>query len=227
MTGKDEGASKDEGNWAAHVERLQAGGPNVEGRRLTSPLQGFGQMWQKTFRIAVPVEDPAEVISVWKKDYDRFWPDNMHFDAPLAGIKPGEVGRIDGTSGPVRLATGVLVLYADETSFAYMTPEGHPWAGMITFSSYREDDQTIVQVQLLVRTNDPLYEIGFMLFGSRQEDRMWQHTLRSLAEHLGGQGEVETRVVKIDKKRQWRHVGNIRHSAMLRGLIPRRKASRS
>ena len=27
---------------------------NVEGRRLTSPIQGFGKMWQKTYQVAIP-----------------------------------------------------------------------------------------------------------------------------------------------------------------------------
>ena len=26
---------------------------NVDGRRLTSPIQGFGKMWQKTYTVAV------------------------------------------------------------------------------------------------------------------------------------------------------------------------------
>src|ERR1019366_9219114 len=28
-------------------------GPNVAGRRLTGPVQGFGKMWQKTYRMTV------------------------------------------------------------------------------------------------------------------------------------------------------------------------------
>jgi len=38
------------------------------------------------------------------------------------------------------VSTGVLVIYEDEESFSFMTPEGHIFAGMITFSSY-EDEQ--------------------------------------------------------------------------------------
>ena len=33
------------------------------------------------------------------------------------------------------LSTGVLVLYADDESFTLMTPQGHVFAGWITFSS--------------------------------------------------------------------------------------------
>lgn len=45
-------------NWAAPVDKLnvhdipsQAINLNVQGRKPMSPLQGFGQLWQKTYRI--------------------------------------------------------------------------------------------------------------------------------------------------------------------------------
>jgi hypothetical protein len=44
--------------WAKPVDYLHAPGLpadainlNVEGRRLTGPLRGFGQLWQKTYRV--------------------------------------------------------------------------------------------------------------------------------------------------------------------------------
>ncbi len=136
----------------------------VQGRRLTGPQQGFGQMWQKTYKVAIPNKTPQQVISTWKAEYGRFWPSNNKFYAPVTGIKPGEIGLIKSTSGPVPLSTGVLVLYSDDVSFSYMTPEGHPFAGFITFSAHVEDPVgTMAQVQLLIRANDPAYEAGMML----------------------------------------------------------------
>jgi hypothetical protein len=35
------------------------------------------------------------------------------------------------------VSTGVLVLYADDTSFSFISPEGHMFVGMITFSARR------------------------------------------------------------------------------------------
>ena len=96
-----------------------------------SPLQGFGQMWQKTFRVRlkdVQVK-PAEVIQTCKENFPKFWPHWDHFYKPLTGIAPGEVALInmllpgDIPVGPP-LSTGVLVLYADEESFTFMNPEG-------------------------------------------------------------------------------------------------------
>ena len=58
--------------------------------------------------------------------------------APLTGLAPGEVARIDmDMPGRVTLSTGVLVLYADDESFTLMTPQGHMFAGWITFSAAR------------------------------------------------------------------------------------------
>ena len=38
----------------------------------------------------------------------------------------------------MKLSTGVMVLYADEESFTLMTPEGHMFAGWITFSAIEQ-----------------------------------------------------------------------------------------
>ena len=50
-------APRDDANWAHPVDRLSAAGvegapvDSVSGKRLSGPLQGFGQLWQKTFRV--------------------------------------------------------------------------------------------------------------------------------------------------------------------------------
>jgi hypothetical protein len=220
----------EDGNWAKPVERLEVGSvpagakaQTVRGRRLTGPLQGFGKMWQKTYRVRIDGKNPEEVVAVWKASYGRFWPKTNRFYAPISGIKPGEVGLITGKAGPTKLSTGVLVLYADARSFTYMTPEGHPFAGWITFSAHEEDDHTVAQVLALIRSNDPLYEMGFVVYGNRAEDKMWEHTLRSLAGHLGSKHEPTSERVVVDPKRQWKHFGNIRRNAMLTGMFRRKQ----
>jgi hypothetical protein len=122
-----------------------------------------------------------------------------------------------------------LVLYADDTSFTYMTPEGHPFAGWITFSAHRDSDATIVQVQVLMRPSDPLFEIAYGLGVNRIEDRMWRHTLHALASHFGSEATPTTAIVCVDHHRRWRYAGNLRWNAVLRSLFHshgRRPASR-
>ncbi|MDX1744912.1 MAG: hypothetical protein R3324_03145 [Halobacteriales archaeon] len=216
-----EGGARED-SWAKPVTHLEVGAVdgadagNVQGRRLSGPIQGFGKLWQKTYTVAIPGEGvtPEHVISEWRANYGSFWPKGNKFYAPLTGIKPGDVGLISGRAGGLTLSTGVLVLYADEVSFSFMTPEGHPFAGLINFSAFDgPDGTTVAQVSLLVRAHDPIMEMGMLMMGHRKEDRMWQDTLRNLAGHFGVEGEVDTVVVCVDKKRQWKYFKNIKHDA--------------
>ena len=204
-----------------HVNHAPAGAINlnVEGRMLAGPIQGFGKMWQKTYRVRLDGASvaPVEVISTWKRRFREFWPPGNRFYAPLTGIAPGEVALLNLTMpGRQKLSTGVLVLYADDESFTLMTPEGHMLAGWITFSAYDDAGTTVAQAQILIRASDPVYEIGLTVFGHRQEDRFWTHTLTQLAAHFDVQGQPETTTVCIDRRRQWRRAGNVRHNAAIR-----------
>ena len=218
--------TRDQANWARPVDTLRVdpgadrrSRRGVDGRRVSGPVQGFGRLWQKTYRVRLGERlTPEDVIAHWKQRFGEFWPSSNRFTAPLAGVQPGEVGLISASMGGLRLSTGVLVLYADEVSFAYLTPEGHPFAGLITFSAHRDGEATIAQIQLLIRAQDPMTEIGMALGGHRKEDAIWDHTLRALAASLGIDGAPTREVVCVDRKRQWRRAGNVRHDPVLRAV---------
>ncbi len=204
-----------------HVSDVPAGAINlnVEGRELTGPLRGFGQMWQKTYRVRLAGGDvaPQTVIATWKANFSNFWPAGNTFYGPLTGIAPGEVAVLNlSMPGGAPLSTGVMVIYADEDSFTFMTPQGHMLAAWITFSAFEEDGATVAQAQALLRANDPLSEVGLRLFGHKTEDEFWRHTLRSLAAHFGVTAEVEQEVTCVDPRLQWSQARNIWHSAALR-----------
>jgi hypothetical protein len=218
---------RDAANWAAKVDRLKVSprdgvrGTNVAGRRLTGPVQGFGKMWQKTYRMSIPAAvTPQQAIATWKARFPEFWPEGNRFAGALAGISPGDVALLDlAIGGGVKLSTGVFVLYADEESFTLMTPQGHMFAGWITFSAERGGDATIVSAEVLMRANDPLYEIAMTFGGHRKEDIFWAQTLTALGERLGVAGiTVDTRSVCVDPRRQWRHAGNVWHNSMARSM---------
>jgi hypothetical protein len=218
-----------EESWAKSVARLEvtdvpdgAVNINVEGRRLTSPIQGFGKMWQKTYQVRVPAEraSATELIATWKENFRDFWPEGNHFYGALTGIAPGDVALLNMTlPGHMKLSTGVMVLYADDESFTLMTPQGHMFAGWITFSASEADGETVAQAQVLMRASDPIFEMGLAMGGHKQEDRFWQHTLTALAAHFGHEGEVDTRVVCVDRKRQWSKWNNVWHSAAIRSTL--------
>ena len=227
----EQGGARDAGAWAKPVSTLSlsqvppgAASINVAGRRPMGALQGFGQMWQKTYRMrlsGVPAT-PQDVISTWRENFGAFWPAGNHFYAPLTRIDPGEVAVLDLSVGPgLRLSTGVRVIYADDVSFTFMNPAGHMFAGWITFSAYEDEGATVAQVQLLVRASDPFYELMLPLAGHRMEDRFWQQTLAAVAQRFGVAGQVHTQITCLDPARQWSQARNLWYNAAIRTTIYR------
>lgn len=220
------------GQWASPVERLpEPAAPdgalnlNVGGRRAAGPIQGFGRLWKKTYRVPVgAVATPAEVVSTWRNEFGTFWPEGNRFYAPVTGLDPGEVALLNlAMPGGLKLSTGVLVLYADPECFTLMTPQGHQFAGWITFSAHlRSGPATVAQAEVLMRSSDPLYELGMTFGGHRIEDRFWAATLTALAARFGVEDPaIETRRECVDRRRQWRRVGNVRYNAMIRSALHR------
>jgi anti-anti-sigma factor len=221
-------STRSTGSWAKPVEQLNiaempagALSLNVQGRRLFGPLQGFGQMWQKTYRIALRNREltPQQVIATWKENVPRLKPPQKRFYPSALGIAPNELVLIDAQTAAGPLSTGVMVLYAGAESFTLMTPAGHPEAGWVTFSSYIEDGRTFAQVQVLARAGDPFYELAFRLAGSKLQDQIWTHVLTELAALLGTSGEVQMHKTLLDPKLQWERAGNLWYNAQLRTLL--------
>jgi hypothetical protein len=224
-TGESVARKSDVENWAQVVSKLKVGDVpadainlNVAGRRVTGPLQGFGRLWQKTYRINLGSSvSPTDLVAEWKQRFPEFWPPGNRFFGPLTGIAPGEVAVLNlKVPGRLKLSTGVLVIYADEESFTFMTPAGHGYAGFITFSGVKEGADTFAQVQPLFRSNDPIYEIGMPILMSRMEDRFWHQTLGNIGAHFGVDAQPEQSNVCLDKSRQWRNWRNVWHNAFIR-----------
>src|SRR5687768_9612350 len=88
---------RDAAFWAQRVERLEvaavpegAANVNVQGRREVGALQGFGKLWQKTYRVRLAGVEatPAEVVQVWKERFPEFQPPNSRFYPSMAGVAP-------------------------------------------------------------------------------------------------------------------------------------------
>jgi uncharacterized protein DUF1990 len=220
---------RDAAYWAKRVEKLEvsevpagAAGVNVQGRREVGALQGFGKLWQKTYRVRLTRADvtPEEVVKAWKERFPELQPPNSRFYPSMAGVAPGEVLFISASVGGMPVYTGVRVIYADDESFTVMTPEGHPESGWNTFSAYRDDDgTTMAQIQSLARANDPIYELGFRIVGSTTQERIWTHVLKSLAAHFGVNEPVTLEKVCIDPKMQWSYIRNVWQNAGARSML--------
>jgi hypothetical protein len=237
MTEPESPAPRDIEHWARPVDRLHVEGVaagahnlNVDGRQLTGPLKGFGQMWQRTYRVRLPgvTFTPEAVIAEWKANFPKFWlPGNRFYGTP-AGIAPGEVAVLN-LAGPLNLTgpgeapliyTGIRVIFADDVSFSFMTPEGHIVAGMNVFSAFVEEGVVIAQVQCLVRPSDPLYELSARMgLLYRTEDNFWRHTVESLAAHLGVKTQAVITTRLVDSQVQWSQAGAVWHNAAVRTAL--------
>ena len=211
----DQGTPRDAGNWAQPVERLHVvgSGPraNLEGKRIAGPQQGFGRMWERTFTI--PIGDaatPEALVKSWREDFGSFWPKGGTFYGPLTAIKPGDVAPLEAG-----IPTGILVLYADDTSFSFLTPEGHFINGMITFSAERVSARgTVAQITMLIRMSDPVWEMAWPIVKSA-ESRFWPGTLMNLAAAHGvADATVTERTTIVDPNRQWRRWTNVIHNGV-------------
>jgi anti-anti-sigma factor len=216
-----------QGQWAEPVDRLavpdlsaEAINLNVHGRRPTGPMKGFGPLWLRTYQIRLAGSDvaPAEVIRAWKEGFAGFWPPGSSFYGADRPIEAGDVGVLN-LAGPAgtTIATGVLVVYADETSFCFLSVEGHMFGGMITFTAFEKDGTTIVQVRALLRSSDPVYEMGQRMgFAVKAEDEFWHGTLANLAAHFGVQGEpVHQEATLLDKSIHWSRATNLWQNAAI------------
>jgi hypothetical protein len=220
--------SRDDANWAKPVSRLDpvvvagAINENVRGRRLNPANGGFGRLFQKTFSVRIsPAVTPQEIVATWKGHFGEFWPKGQRMFLPAGGIAPGEVGVINASiPGTPTMATGILVIYADDVSFSFMSPEGHPFAGPLTFSAYAADDGvSVAQVQELTRASDPFWELAMMMpvLGERMQNDIWRATLRNLATRFEvAEPVVESKIVCVDSRRQWRNAKNIWQNAAIR-----------
>jgi hypothetical protein len=192
---------------------------NIDGRQVVGPLQGFGQMWQKTYLVRLPgvTLSAAEVMEVWKKNFPSFLPPGQRFYPVMHRIEPGQIILINASVTGMPVSTGALVMYADDESFTLMTPQGHPESGWNTFSVSTDEDGCLAcQIQSLARANDPIYEIGFRMAGSSVQERMWTYVLQALAAHFEVDGQVQREKTCVDPRIQWSEAINIWQNPALR-----------
>lgn len=216
------------GAWARPVEVLRlsevpegAVNLNVEGLSVVGPVQGFGQLWEKTYRVrlAGSKASPRDVVAVLKERFPGFQPPQNRFFPTRAGIVPGESVIINAHTPGGLLSTGVWVVYADGDAFTFMTPQGHPESGWVSFTAFEEHGSTVAQVRGFARANDPLYELGFRLVGSREQERIWTHVLESLAQHFGVPGWVRMHKTCVGPDLQWHQAPNIWYNAQIRTML--------
>jgi hypothetical protein len=215
-------------SWAKPVSELlvpempkEARNLNVNGLRAVGPVNGFGRLFQKIFRLHIedPSVSPEQAIHVLKENFSSFQPSFNRFYPSPGGIQAGKIVLIDSSTPGGPVSTGVMVLYADGRSFTFNTPQGHPECGFVSFSGHAGSSGTIVQIAGLARASDPLYEAAFRLIGSKIQTRIWTHVLTALAVHLGAPANITMDQECVDKSLRWSQIGNLYHNAQIRTLV--------
>ena len=210
--------------WARPVRKLKvpvvprgALNLNIDGLSVAGPVQGFGPLWEKTYQVRLPgiSAGPKDVIRAFKENFPSFQPAKNRFYPMPGGIAPGEVVIINAKTPAGLICTGVWVLYADDYSFTFITPQGHPESGWVSFTSFEDQGAVVAQVQGFARTSDPAFEIGFVLMGSKEQEGIWRHVLTSLARHFGIDADVRVKKTCVAGDYRWERSGNIRYNAQI------------
>ena len=213
--------------WAPKMHRLRvterperALARNMDGRRVIGQLQGFGPMWEKTYWIEIrkPGIKKQDIMLAMQEHFVEFQIPENAFYPTSKGLAPGEMIFIDSRTPGGIVSTGVMVLYMDDRSFTFITPQGHPEAGWITFSVDEREDSVYVQIQGLVRASDPFFEVAFKLAGSKFQENIWKHVLSSLATYLGVEDNVQMKKYRPATDLQWSKAGNIWYNSHIRSL---------
>jgi hypothetical protein len=121
---------------------------------------------------------PRAGIAAWKADFGRFWPRgnafprraHRHRSRGRRAARPLDARRrpaVDRRDGALR---GRRVLHPHDAAGPHVR-------GWITGSAFERTGSTMLQAQVLMRANDPLYEVGLTLGRARKEDRFWCETL--------------------------------------------------
>ncbi len=196
----------------------------IDGVQVHGPKEGFGPLWRKRYWVQLNgvKSSPAEIVRVWRERFGSYWPAGDRFFSPMGRLDPGDVGLIDlEMPAGTHLSGGVVVLDVQPESFTLITPSGHVFAGVITFSVYRSSGVPVVQIEIIFRSSDPLFEIGMRAFGHERENRFWLEVLRSLARDFGVDAAPAMHAQVLDDRYQWTQVGNLAQNAVIRKQLGR------
>jgi hypothetical protein len=186
-------------------------------------IKGFGKMWQKTFWLMIdkPEFTASDIILKLMQNFVAFQVPENFFYPTSKGINPDPPRAlvfIDSATPGGIVSTGIYVLYVDDTSFTYITPQGHPEAGWITFSAKEENGKIRLQIQGLIRASDPFFEIAYAIAGQAFQEKIWLNVLTQMAKHLGIEDNGQMVKYKPSNSCQWGKFGNIWYNAQLRSL---------
>ena len=151
-----------------------------------SPDQGVGKLERKEFSTEI-FNSPygaAELCSLVRERINEVMaiefaaepgtPEQVEEGATLTGKIPGR-GNIQ-----------VRVLEDSPTGFAMITVEGHPLAGLVTFSAKDITGGVRFQIETVVRASNILDWLALRTVGNSMQDQNWKQTIANVVRLSGG-----------------------------------------
>ena len=120
------GRSPSPGSTSDTTSRGSASTSTSRASASPAPPAASGRCGRRPTRSSSPgrASTPSRSIKAWKENFPDFWPKGGQFYGPMTGVvSRRRRGAEPQVGGGAKLSTGMLVLYADDKSFSFMTPK--------------------------------------------------------------------------------------------------------
>lgn len=165
------------------------------------PSRGFGPLKRKLFwaDIRNSRHAPPRLIEIFRERCAEIMP--IEF-----GAEPGTLRKVarDATltaSLPLRGNIQMRVAESDDRRVTFVTIEGHPLAGVVSFSAEPQGGKVRFAVEIHARAANALDFVTMSTVGSVLQDANWEQVVRRVVELSGGAapGGVEREDVMLDE----------------------------
>lgn len=191
--------------WIEHLRELPGEGPTVDMSapgQVQPPKDGAGPLNHRRYRVQITdwKLSPEELITMFRRDPNRFSPTSFARFAPNPGTDGLQVGDETTVRLPGPWNGPVIVSNAEENALRLETRPGHMEAGWIEFTAGLEDDVLIFQIESLARSGDAAFDALYHpgVIAKLVQTEMWVRVLEAVVEVSGGQPQgrvyVETAV---------------------------------
>ncbi len=195
-------------NGMFHILRLRGTPLQLALRELTQtlpanpPENGVGSLERKRFWIdlAGARQSAAELMTIFKKRITEVMP--IDFSAEPASPREVEYGATLSASLPGRGHIQVRVEQCDPERVTFVTVEGHPLAGVVTFYAESAGDRLRFTVETFARPANAVDWVAINLAGRWFQDLTWQQVAANMGRLSGaetGDG-VQQKAVTLDEQ---------------------------
>lgn len=149
------------------------------------PKTGVGQLERKRFWVDLPGcdVDPASLMTLFKTRITEVMP--IDFSAEPGAPREVELGATLSAHLPARGHVQVRVEQCDADRVTFVTIEGHPLAGVVTFYANREGANVRFNVETFARPSNTLDRVAIATAGWWLQDLTWKSVVEKMGKLSG------------------------------------------